>query len=571
VGIKKKLTFRTVISLIVLIVLIGLAIVFRFYKLGSVPIELFGDELDIGYQAYSIVKTGGDYFGNKWPVFFRSFDEYRMPVLVYLTTPFVGIFGLNAWVVRLIPALFGCLSIVLFWYLLKKITASKTIALIGAVLMGFVPWHLHYSRSGFDVTVLLTIILTSIIFFIKGLKNKTFLILSFLLWPLAFYTYSTSLVFSIFFLPFVFWIFRKKLSKLDKKSLSMAGIAFFIVSIPLLMNLVNQKASDRFSRISIGEDAKMIDDLYNKRSQSGGQGRIYHNKGIYLGKKFLTYYLQSFSPEFLFIKGDPNPRHSVNDFGMLPFVLAPCLLLGFYAACIEQEAKLKRVNLLFFAWLLTAPIASALTTDGGNHATRLFLMLPPLLYFASLGVKYLLSFKNKLLIKGVLVLLIAVFIGEGILYSHQYFFHYPRESWEYFDYGYQEAFSYLKENDSQYDQVFIDSAKGPPILQALYWLKIDPDFLKNSYQGQDWQIDVFPRFDGFKVGKYYFGEAQNPLALSQFLSPKMIYLTFQNTAVIPGDWNWEQSSPDGIRVLKVVKRPFADIPLIYLLTGERED
>ena len=433
--------------------------------------------------------------------------------------------------------------------------------------MSFAPWHLHYSRSGFDVTVLLVIILSSMICFIKGLKNKAFLILSFLIWPLAFYTYSTSLVFTLFFLPFFAWIFRRKIRKLDKKNLFVGGIAFLIISVPLLINLVNQRALGRFSQISITNDARMIDELHQKRVQSGGKGRVFHNKGVYLGKKFFTYYLQAFSPEFLFIKGDPNPRHSVNDFGMLPFTLAPLLLLGFYAACIEEKTKLKRANLLFFAWLLTAPIASALTIDGGNHATRLFLMLPPLLYFASLGAKYILGFKNRLIFKGLIVLLTIAFIGEWVFYTNQYFFHYPRESWEYFDYGYREAFLYLKENDSRYDQVFIDSSKGPPILQTLYWLKTDPSLLKINYQGQDWQVDAFPGFDGFKVGKYYFGEAQNPLALSQFLSPKMIYLAFQNTAVIPGDWNWEDSPPAGIEILKVVKRPFTDIPLIYLLRG----
>jgi len=547
-----------------------LAATLRFYKLGQIPIELFGDELDVGYQAYSIVKTGGDYFGNKWPTFFRSLDEYRMPMLVYLTVPFVSFFGLNAWVVRLAPALFGCLSIVLFWFFLNQLTADKVIAWGGAFLMALVPWHLHYSRCGFDVTILLTIVLVAMICFIKGLKSKFFLILSCLIWPLAFYTYSTSLVFTLFFLPLLVWIFRKEISRLDKKSLLAAGIIFLIVSLPLLINLVNRKALGRFSKISIVKDAKMIDEIHYKRSQSGGQGRIFHNKAVYLGRKFFSYYLQAFSPEFLFIKGDPNPRHSVNDFGMLPFVLVPCLLFGLYAACVEQNIKLKRANCLFLVWLLTASIAAALTVGGGNHATRLFLMLPPWLYFASLGIKYILSSWNKLVFKGLLMLLVVAFIGEWTLYANQYFFHYPRESWEFFDYGYREAGLYLKEHQSQYDQVFIDSAKTPPILSILYWLEIDPSWLKSNYQGQDWQVDVFPGFDGFKLGKYYFGDVQKSAQLDQFLSPEMIYLVFQNSAEIPGDWDWEQSPPAGVKVLKVVRRPFTDIPLIYLLSGAKD-
>ncbi|MFH1601749.1 MAG: glycosyltransferase family 39 protein [Candidatus Shapirobacteria bacterium] len=548
--------------------LISIAAFLRFYELAKVPIELFGDELDIGYQAYSLFKTGGDYFGNKWPVFFRSFAEYRMPMLVYLTAPLVGFFGLNNWAVRVIPALFGCIDIILVWIFLKQLTKNKTIVWTGAIFMSFIPWHTHYSRTGFDTTILLAFVFLSLIFFFRGLREKKFLLLSALIWPLTFYTYSTSLVFSLLFLPLIFWLYRLEISKAGRKTLALSGVIFLVVCLPLIANLVNGRAGDRFSQISLLNDSQMVDELYQKRAQERGGGRIFHNKAIYLGKEFITNYLQAFSPEFLFINGDPNPRHSVNDFGMLFFVFAPLIILGFYSACAEKEANLKRANYLFLGWLLTAPIASALTIDGGSHATRLFLMLPAWVYFASLGARQFLSFKDKLLVKGTLVLLITVFIGEGILYFHQYFFHYPRESWEYFDFGYQEALTYLKEHESDYDQVFIDSAKGPPLLQTLYWLKIDPGFLKNNYQGQDWQVDIFPGFDGFKMGKYYFGEVQNPLALNQFLSPGMIYLAFQNTAVVPGDWNWERSSPDGVRVLKMVKRPFADIPLIYLLTGE---
>jgi len=199
----------------------------------------------------------------------------------------------------------------------------------------------------------------------------------------------------------------------------------------------------------------------------------------------------------------------------------------------------------------------------------LFLMLPPWLYFASLGIKYIFSFRNKLAFKGLLILLVIVFVGESTLYLHQYFYHYPRESWEFFDYGYQEAGLYLKEHQSQYDQVFIDSGKAPPMLPVMYWLEIEPGWLKLHYQGQDRQTNIFPGFDGFKIGKYYFGEVQKPAQLSQFLSSKMIYLVFQNTAEIPGDWDWEKSPPAGVKVLKVVRRPFSNIPLIYLLSGKQ--
>ena len=55
----------------ILIVILLLASFLRFWKINEVPVSLFGDELDVGYQAYSILKTGKDYSGNSWPMHFH--------------------------------------------------------------------------------------------------------------------------------------------------------------------------------------------------------------------------------------------------------------------------------------------------------------------------------------------------------------------------------------------------------------------------------------------------------------------------------------------------------------------
>ena len=47
-------------ALIFLIFITLLGAFFRLYKLDKFPPALFGDEVDVGYQAYSILKTGKD-------------------------------------------------------------------------------------------------------------------------------------------------------------------------------------------------------------------------------------------------------------------------------------------------------------------------------------------------------------------------------------------------------------------------------------------------------------------------------------------------------------------------------
>jgi len=50
---------------------------------------------------------------------------------------------------------------------------------------------------------------------------------------------------------------------------------------------------------------------------------------------------------------------------------------------------------LIISWLLLAPIPSALTKDGGNHATRLFLMIPPLVILSALGLNKIIDWAKK--------------------------------------------------------------------------------------------------------------------------------------------------------------------------------
>src|SRR3989344_39379 len=102
-----------------------LSIFFRVWKLNIVPIELFGDELDVGLQAYSILTTGNDYLGNRLPVMFHSFSEYRYPMQLYMDVPFIFIFGLNQIGVRAVPVLMGLLTLVLTFLLLKHLFNKK--------------------------------------------------------------------------------------------------------------------------------------------------------------------------------------------------------------------------------------------------------------------------------------------------------------------------------------------------------------------------------------------------------------------------------------------------------------
>src|SRR3972149_9040197 len=107
---------------IILLVILIIASFLRLWKISEVPVSLFGDELDVGYQAYSVLKTGKDYYGNFMPIHFHSLAEWRTPLYLYSAVPTVALFGVSPLGVRLPAAIFGIANIWLLYLLVRELT-----------------------------------------------------------------------------------------------------------------------------------------------------------------------------------------------------------------------------------------------------------------------------------------------------------------------------------------------------------------------------------------------------------------------------------------------------------------
>src|SRR5882724_2954061 len=118
---------------ILLLIIIILAFVLRFYHLNSYP-AFNADEASNGYDAYSLLQTGKDQHGNSWPIDFQSFNDYKPGLYVYLTMPFVSILGLNEWAVRLPNAILSVASVYIVYLLVKELFGKdkELFALIAA-------------------------------------------------------------------------------------------------------------------------------------------------------------------------------------------------------------------------------------------------------------------------------------------------------------------------------------------------------------------------------------------------------------------------------------------------------
>lgn len=541
-----------------LIIILALAIILRVYRLDSVPPSLFGDELDVGYQAYSLLKTGQDLSGNTWPILVQSLAEYRAPLFIYSDIPFIAVFGLNEWGVRLAAVFWGVVGISGIYLLVRKLL-NERLALLSALFLAVSPWHIHYSRAGFEVTMLLAFLIFATYFFLKGLEKKYFLIFAVMLFALTPYIYSTAVVFTPLLLLIMIVIFSKEIKK-NKSNFSLGLIVFLIILAPYVFQTITGMAGDRFSLISIfgSKDLQEKVTILQQREELPlGMERFFHNKfGVYM-QNFSMNYLRAFSPEFLFLQGDPNFRHSIHEMGEMYFYEVILLLMGIWVILKSNF----RVKSFILGWLLIAPIPASLTYDGGFHATRDFLMLPPLMVLLGLGANFLWENLKEQKIRYLAWLLIILAVFNFTFFLHRYFIDYPYESSRAWHFGFKEVMQYADKNSSSFDKILINNTYEPSLIRFLFWSGYDPDKFHRNFKGDKQKGQVAEGFNGFSLeDKFYFGKMDGPF--EEVINSNTLFVA----SALDDITNPDTLKDKRVKLLETVYAPSGEI-IFYLITG----
>ncbi|MCS7092103.1 MAG: glycosyltransferase family 39 protein [Patescibacteria group bacterium] len=551
----------------------------RLWKLDEVPVSMFGDELDVGYHAYSILKTGKDYSGNFMPLHFQSLAEWRTPLYLYTSVPTVAIFGISPYGVRLPAAIFGILTILGIYLLAKQVFNKDYFGLIVAFVLALSPWHIQYSRAGFEVTMLLFFLVFGLYFFFYSVRNGgRFFWFSVSLLTLTPLIYSTAKFFTPFLMFFLFLFWFREIFKFSKKEIFSALIFLIFLGLPTFYSTFFGGGTQRFSYISIFTDptreseigtARMLDAYDRNELVEGLQpsfaDKFYHNKFFLWISLIFDNLLKSFSTEFLFISGDPNLRHSIKQMGQfyqIDFILLIFGIVFFFAS--KNITKRHKYFIVFM--LIFGALPASLTRDGGNHATRLITILVPLVFLISFGIYYLFSIQNcklKIFLTGsYFVILLANFI----FYSHYYWVHNKYDSERWWHYGFREAITSLKNYEENYDKIII-SMYGEPawiFFAALY--PYDPFLWHKGYPFKKADITGFGEV-GF-IDRYYFGSPQNAglYDWGKVLPSKSIYLATEKEVKVNLIQEPERT-PGDLVLLDAIAYPSGE-PAFYLFAKE---
>ncbi|WKZ26004.1 MAG: glycosyltransferase family 39 protein [bacterium] len=440
----------------VLIVICLLFLGTRLFRIDSIPASVYWDEASIGYNAYSILTTGKDEWGEFLPLHFRAFGEFKLPVYIYSVVASQFVFGMNTFALRFPAVIFGLFSIIGLYLLVLQLTKQKSVSLLSFFLFSITPWFFIFSRTGYEAVAGLALFIWATYFLLKSATEKKHLFLSTMLFIGSFYSYNSFRILTpiVLGLGFVYHLYKKQFAVLILSVLVLSASFFPLYKL--------YKHDSGLSRL-----------------QAVGSSTIFTN------------YLKNFSPTFLFIDGDSNPRSQIPGESQLYYLDAIFLALGVLYILKSKNPKL----FIVLGLLLLAPIPASITKEN-PHALRSILMSPMLSIISALGIYYLSEiFKKQKQIILIAVVVLYTLSFEGYMYKFGTV--YNDLSVNVWQYEYKEIFERQKEGcvSDQYAQ---------PYIFALYYNKVDPNYFIDTRElnpVSDWGFSTVKSFGSYTFPK----------------------------------------------------------------------
>ncbi len=494
------------------ILLLGL--ILRFFLLGEIPVSMHRDEAFLGYNAYSILKTGKDLSGNFLPIHLESF-LFSPGGYSYLSIPIIAIFGLNEFSARFASAFFGTLTIILVYLicleLFKENKNKQIISLLSSFLLSIMPWHITLSRVAVENTVVVFFVSLGVYLYLKYLEKKKFtlLLFSFIFLSLNFFIYQAPRAFLPFFLPFLVLTFTGIRGILSNRI--QIVLYFLLIILPVVFILLSPTLSIRIQILSIfqhPETKLVIQEQLVNDTISGLPtfvSRAFHNKVMGYSLTFLDNYFSHLSYDFLFSDGGLPERFKIPNIGLLYIYQLPLIFLAF----IYLQTTNKKINLFLFGWIGLSLLGSALTFDDVPNLQRTLIAAPAFAILSGFGLFELISKIRKSKFFLPLSTIGAFIIVFSLLYFGVQYFVQGKfyQTWKRQD-GYKELVERTNELLPGYEKAVITTRETAPTIFFLFYSKSDPKKFQEETKDQDTRNS-----DHVSFYKYEFVDSECPLRI----------------------------------------------------------
>jgi len=486
----------------VLVGICALGLLLRVVGLSNYPAGFTPDEAAFGYNAYSLLQTGRDEWGEPWyELFFtnlRSFGDYKLPLYTFLAIPTVKIFGLNEFATRLPNAIFGTLAIVGIYLLSKRLYPTPfpsprlDIGLISALLLALSPWHIQLSRGAFEANLATFFIPLAVYLYLshRFARSNLFFVLSF-------YSYHSARILTPVILALLWWYKPIRLTT-HKSSWIM-----LLLFIPGLWSFFGPRVAD----VSILSPTDNWHSVATDRFVARNLGlpdtvaRLFSNKATSVLSQFAHNYLIYYSPSTLFSAGPAEATYGMLP-GLGPLYLIELPLLALFL--IQFVRRPTRSQLLLILLLALAPIPAALSKSSGFAANRAAIMTPFLVLATTIGFTQIWSHKK------IILFVVCVYLISLAHFGFRYIYLAPLVNGPAMSYGWKQAISRSLPISDRFADVRISRVFSEPhIFLAFYSTYPPKQYQKESGAWLDFEakgLRFLDQLDGYYLGKFRFGD-----------------------------------------------------------------
>ena len=465
--------------IVILIICLGAAL--RLAMLGALPEGLNQDEASAGYEAWSILNYGIDRHGYSFPVLLKAWGSGQNALYSYLSMPFIAMFGLSAFSIRIVSALFGILTLPVFWLLARE-ARGRTFALAAVLVLAVNPWHIMISRWALESNLLPFFLLLGMYLMVISLRRPAAIIPAAAVFALSLYAYGTAFLFLSLFLIFgVFWLVRHDGFR-PKYFLPALGL-FIIIALPITICQINNVTGYRDITL-FGLSLPKLTESRQAATTAFGGGMTSPVQNF---KAFVSIVMR---------QSDGLPFNSMPPFyGIYYFFGLPFIVAGLISSIAKFRDRRNEVPMLVA--LIVSVLCSFFIVSNINRMNMAWL---PLIYFEAVGMHMLMRRMKKFFAIPVFFLLVS-----AALFMNSYAAEF-RSSPYYFP-GLRQAFEYV--DTLEPESVFVSYYVNQPYIFTLVYNEISPyDFISTAHY-----VNKGAAFESIsEFGKYRFGDAQDAKA-----------------------------------------------------------
>lgn len=457
--------------------LIGMII--RLVGIADMPNALNCDEASAGYEAFSILNYGIDRNGNFMPAFLVAWGSGQNALLSYLMIPFIKIFGLSTLSIRLPMAILGCISLVIMYLLLKKIS-NKKIAVIGLAFFAICPWHIMKSRWGLESNLFPDLILIFVYLLIKALEdnNKILYYISFVIAGITAYSYGTSYYFlPVFLIPLLIILVKKQ--KVTIKQAIFSILIVGIVSLPIILYVIINTLGLEQINLPFVTIPKLEVNRYKELTSMFSSDFL---------KSSISNFIESI--KILITQNDWLQWNSIWPFGTIYLFSTVFTIIGLIDSFRKNSILQIKYKYIFNTWFIVSVILTFICEPNIN---RLNIIMIPIIYYTIIGIYLLIDDRKKLAI----CIAIIYIICFG-LFIKKYF---SQNCDEYgtFEANLKEVIQYVEQFEEK--EIFITDKIHSNYMHVLFYTKYDTRKFVETVDYENPYVE-FRKVNSF--GNYHF-------------------------------------------------------------------